>query len=82
MNSYLKLNIVYSDVDQNLDNNVSAYSKTNSDLSTQLIYSYKLNPQTVFFLGYSDKSYQDDDLKDLRRGERTLFTKVSYAWMP
>lgn len=82
VNSYLKLNIVYSDVDQNLDNNVSAYSKTNSDLSTQLIYSYKLNPQTVFFLGYSDKSYQDDDLKDLRRGERTLFTKVSYAWMP
>jgi hypothetical protein len=82
VNSYLKLNVVYSDVDQNLDNNVSAYSRVNSDLSTQLIYSYKLNPQTVFFLGYSDNSYQDDDLSDLRRGERTLFTKVSYAWMP
>jgi len=82
VNSYLKLNIVYSDVDQNLNNNISAYSETNSDLSTQLIYSYKLNPQTVFFLGYSDNSYQDDDLSDLRRGERTLFTKVSYAWMP
>jgi hypothetical protein len=82
VNSYLKLNVVYSDVDKNLDNNVSAYSKTNSDLSTQLIYSYKLNPQTVFFLGYSDNSYQDDDLNDLKRGERTLFTKISYAWMP
>jgi hypothetical protein len=82
VNSYLKLNVVYSDVDKNLDNNVSAYSKTNSDLSTQLIYSYKLNPQTVFFLGYSDNSYQDDDLRDLRRAERTLFTKISYAWMP
>jgi hypothetical protein len=82
VNSYLKLNVVYSDVDQNLANNVSAYSRINSDLSTQLIYSYKLNPQTVFFLGYSDNSYQDDDLTDLRRGERTLFTKVSYAWMP
>ncbi|NQZ89180.1 MAG: carbohydrate binding family 9 domain-containing protein [Colwellia sp.] len=82
VNSYLKLNVVYSDVDKNLDNNVSAYSKTNSDLSTQLIYSYKLNPQTVFFLGYSDISYRDDDLNDLRREERTLFTKISYAWMP
>jgi len=82
VNSYLKLNVVYSDVDQNLENNVSAYSKTNSDLSTQLIYSYKLNPQTVFFLGYSDSSIQDDDLNGLRRGERTLFTKISYAWMP
>jgi hypothetical protein len=82
VNSYLKLNVVYYDVDKNPDNNISAYSKTNSDLSTQLIYSYKLNPQTVFFLGYSDNSYQDDDLTALRRGERTLFTKVSYAWMP
>jgi hypothetical protein len=82
VNSYLKLNVVYSDVDKNLDNNVSAYSETNSDLSTQLIYSYKLNPQTVFFLGYSDISYRDDNLKELRREERTLFTKVSYAWMP
>jgi len=87
VNSYLKLNVVYSDINQNLDNqnlnnNVSVYSEKNSDLSTQLIYSYKLNPQTVFFLGYSDNSYQDDDLNDLRRGERTLFTKVSYAWMP
>jgi hypothetical protein len=82
VNSYLKLNVVYYDVDKNPDNNISAYSKTNSDLSTQLIYSYKLNPQTVFFLGYSDNSYQDDDLTTLRRGERTLFTKVSYAWMP
>jgi len=82
VNSFLKLNVVYSDVDQNLANNVSAYSRINSDLSTQLIYSYKVNPQTVFFLGYSDNSYQDDDLTSLRRGERTLFTKVSYAWMP
>ena len=82
VNSYLKLNVVYSDIDQNLDNNVSAYSKTNSDLSTQLIYSYKLNPQTVFFLGYSDISYRDDNLNDLRREERTFFTKISYAWMP
>jgi len=87
VNSYLKLNVVYSDIDQNLDNqnlnnNVSVYSKKNSDLSTQLIYSYKLNPQTVFFLGYSDNSYQDDNLNDLRRAERTLFTKISFAWMP
>lgn len=82
VNSFLKLNVVYSDIDQNLDNNVSAYSVKNSDLSTQLIYSYKVNPQTVFFLGYSDNSYQDDDLTRLKRGERTLFTKISYAWMP
>ncbi len=81
--SYLKLNVVYSDVDRNpLNNPNSFYSQKDRSLSTQLIYSYQLNPQTVFFLGYSDSSYQDDDLTRLRREQRTFFTKISYAWMP
>lgn len=81
--SYLKLNVVYSDVDQNIDNNPHAFvSNKNKNLSTQLIYAYKLNPQTVFYLGYSDNSYQDDYLNDLEREQRTFFTKISYAWMP
>ncbi len=81
--SYLKLTLVYTDIDRNVNNNpyVSVSAK-NKDLATQLIYAYKLNPQTVFFLGYSDNSYQDDDLNDLSRAERTFFSKISYSWMP
>ena len=80
--SYLKLNIVYSDVDRNVNNNPFTYvSNKERSLSTQLIYSYKLNPQTVFFVGYSDSSFQDDDLSNLKREQRTFFTKISYAWM-
>ncbi|WP_206486348.1 carbohydrate binding family 9 domain-containing protein [Thalassotalea sp. G2M2-11] len=83
VHSYLKLNLVHSDVDRNPNNNpYSAVSNTNKSLSTQLIYAYKLNPQTVFYLGYSDSSYQDDYLNDLTREQRTFFTKISYAWMP
>lgn len=79
--SYLKLSLNYSDVAFNLDNNPFIEpSNINKELSTQLIYSYKLNPQTVFFLGYSDNSYQDDYLNTLSRAERTFFTKISYAW--
>ncbi|GAA5134376.1 carbohydrate binding family 9 domain-containing protein [Thalassotalea piscium] len=81
--SYLKLNLVYSDIERNPNNNPMVdVSATNNDLSAQLIYAYKINPQTVFFLGYSDFSYQDDDLFSLERAERTFFTKVSYAWLP
>jgi len=81
--SYLKLSMVYSDVKRNPNNNPNTfYSKKDRSLSTQLIYSYKLNPQTVFFLGYSDSSYQDDDLTRLKRDQRTFFSKISYAWMP
>ncbi|MDO6428295.1 DUF5916 domain-containing protein [Thalassotalea sp. 1_MG-2023] len=83
VHSYLKLNLVYSDIDRNPDNNpFVGVSARNNDLSTQLIYAYKLNPQTVFYLGYSDSSYQDDYLDRLTREQRTFFTKISYAWLP
>jgi len=81
--SYLKLNLVYSDVDRNPENNpYIGVSQKNKNFSTQLIYAYKLNPQTVFYLGYSDNSYQDDYIEDIKREQRTFFTKISYAWMP
>ena len=81
--SYLKLTMVYTNINRNRDNNpLVDISEKNNYLSTQLIYAYKLNPQTVFFLGYSDGSYQDDYLNSLEREERTFFTKVSYSWMP
>ena len=51
-------------------------------LATQLLYSYKVNPQTVFFLGYSDGAFQDDSLNGLETTNRALFLKMSYAWIP
>ena len=73
--SYLKLSLVYNEVDY-------TDAEPAKDLSSQLIYAYKINPQTVFFLGYSDLSYQDGDLTKLERSDRTFFTKISYAWAP
>jgi len=81
--SYLRLSLVYTDIDRNVNNNPYInVSEKNKNLATQLIYAYKLNPQTVFFLGYSDNSYQDDYLDELSREERTFFSKISYSWMP
>jgi hypothetical protein len=81
--SYLKLNLVYSDIDRNINNNPYInVSAKNTDLATQLIYAYKVNPQTVFFLGYSDYSLQNDRLDDLSRAERAFFSKISYSWKP
>lgn len=82
INSYLKFNVIYTDIDFNLANNPSAYTAKDNTLSTQLIYAYKINPQTVFYLGYSDHSYQDDRLKTLERNQRTIYSKISYAWLP
>jgi Domain of unknown function (DUF5916)/Carbohydrate family 9 binding domain-like len=50
-------------------------------VGTQLLYSYKVNPQTVLYLGYSDNHLDDDELVDLTRTDRTFFAKLSYAWL-
>jgi hypothetical protein len=47
---------------------------------TQFLFSYKINPRTVFFLGYSDNSFANQDY-DLTRGDRTIFAKIGYAWV-
>jgi hypothetical protein len=48
-------------------------------LSSQVLFSYKLNPYTVFFLGYSDSFYGDHET-DLTQTGRTFFAKLGYAW--
>ncbi|MDG1732146.1 MAG: DUF5916 domain-containing protein [Thalassotalea sp.] len=83
VNSYLRLTMVYTQTDFNKDNNPDVFieSEQQDSLASQLIYSYKLNPQTVFFLGYSDSSIENQKLKSLKQEQRTAFLKLSYAWM-
>ncbi|WP_448213404.1 carbohydrate binding family 9 domain-containing protein [Colwellia sp. MEBiC06753] len=79
--SSIKLSMVYQDIAYNPENNpYYFFSETERSLATQLIYSYKVNPQTVFFLGYSDNSFEDDYLGKLKQSQRTIFSKISYAW--
>ena len=49
------------------------------DLFTQLLFSYKVNSQTVLFLGYTDARLGLADVS-LTQTERTFFAKVGYAW--
>ncbi len=50
------------------------------DLFAQLLLSFELNPQTVAYLGYSDRRLGTDVL-ELTQTDRTLFLKLGYAWM-
>ena len=49
-------------------------------LASQLIYSYKANPFTLVYFGYSDKYLTDINSADLEKTDKTLFFKFSYAW--
>lgn len=66
------------------DRNATVYASGGGDeesLLSQLLFSYKLNPQTVLFLGYADNYYGEDGA-DPAQTDRTVFAKVGYAWMP
>jgi hypothetical protein len=64
---------LYANYETNL---VDARSR---DFFNQLLFSYKINPLTVLFLGYSD-TYLGNAQIDLTQESRTLFLKVGYAW--
>lgn len=49
-------------------------------LFTQLLFSYKINPQTVLFVGYSDNHFGDHQTH-LTQTDRTVFVKLGYAWV-
>ena len=56
-----------------------AVSPEEQSLTSQGPVPYKLNPQTVLFLGYGDSHYGDQTV-DLTQTERTFFAKIGYAW--
>jgi hypothetical protein len=53
---------------------------------TQFLFSYKLNPQSVLFVGYGDAREGSTDrdflVSPLVQTDRTFFVKASYAWRP
>ena len=70
------------DITRNADVYVDEVNANTRDVGRQLLYSYKINPQTVFFLGYSDNLTDDDILSGLTETDRTIFMKIGYAWTP
>ncbi len=46
---------------------------------TQLLFSYKINPQTALYLGYTD-NYTGNNMDPLYETDRVFFCKIGYAW--
>ncbi len=78
---FLRLIMSYSDIDRNPDNYIDTVDAESQDLGWQLLYSYKINPLTKFFIGFSDTSFNDDSLVRLTSAEQSVFMKFSYAWL-
>ena len=54
--------------------------KTSNSMASQLLYTYRISPQTLFFAGYSESGFQDDSLSNIKKDFKNIFLKFSYAW--
>ena len=68
------------DLKRNLDLYIEPQTSPSQQLFAQLLFSYKLNPQTVFFVGYSNTNAETESIARIRTN-RTVFVKLGYAWL-
>lgn len=69
----------YQDIDRNPALHVATVKSESQSFFSQFLFSYRVNPQTLLFLGYSDNHLGEDGATVVRTG-RTLFLKLGYAW--
>lgn len=77
--TFLRAIVQYLDVTRNPELYVFPVSPKTQTVFTQFLFSYKLNPQTVVFIGYSD-NYLGMTSLDITQTDRTFFVKIGYAW--
>ena len=78
LRTFVRAIVQFTDVDRNVSQYSSPVTATSQRAFTQLLFSYKLNPQTVVLVGYSDNASGSVNY-DLTRSDRTFFLKLGYA---
>jgi len=78
---FVRLITQYTDINRDVNLYTADVNARTEQLFNQLLFSYKLNPQTVLFAGYSDNALGTERI-DFERENRTFFVKLGYAWVP
>ena len=76
--TFVRAIVQFTDIDRNTGLYIVPVEENTKAIFTQFLFSYKINPQTVLFLGYSDNHYGMKGI-DLTRADRTFFLKIGYA---
>lgn len=78
--TFVRLILQHTDIDRDPGLYEDAVERESRELFAQLLFSYKVNPRTVVFVGYSDGALGNED-HDLKTANRTLFAKVGYSFL-
>ena len=79
---FFRVVLNYANIDRNQDNYTFEVDENSKNLGVQLLYSYKVNPLTKYFIGFSQGAFDNDDLNSLEIDSQSIFVKFSYAWLP
>lgn len=81
LKSFIRFNVQYTQIDRNQDLYVDKdVTEKFEGMRTELLYAYKLNPQSLFYLGYTDRGKKDDLVDEIEKDHRKVFMKLSYAF--
>jgi hypothetical protein len=78
-NIFLRGILQYLDYSYNTDNYLFQLDPQRRQFFSQFLFSYKLNPRTVLFIGYSD-NYFGSSQYELTKKDQTFFMKLGYSW--
>jgi hypothetical protein len=77
--TFIRAIVQYYDVTRNPAQYLFPVQPRTQSVFTQFLFSFKINPQTVLFLGYSDNYFGETGI-DITQSDRTFFVKLGYAW--
>jgi hypothetical protein len=77
---FIRSILQYVDIRRNQELYADEIDPISQELFTQLLFSYKVNPRTVVYIGYSD-SHEANQGYLLTQSNRAFFMKLSYAWV-
>ena len=79
--SFVRAIVQGTRVGQNLELAAGDVEERTSDLFLQLLYSYKLNPLTAVYVGYTGSHLDVAERSWVETGT-TYFVKLGYSWLP
>ena len=78
--TFLRAIVQYQDIEYDPALYTFPVNDQEEDLLTQLLFSYKINPQTVLFTGVTDNGFGTQDF-GITTADRTYFLKIGYAFL-
>ena len=78
--TFVRAILQYTDIQRNQELYEDEVDELSRDFFLQLLFSYKVNPRTVFFAGYSEGGAENQDISMISTS-RSVFLKIGYAWL-